>query len=269
VRRLLPLCILLSLGCSYVPTTRVEYDPIEASAASTQSPLSLAVVPFTEDRPPRYYPSYGSRVFLTYIPLIPWVKIPYERLDESHMKAQKKPEPWETTPDHFSRKLPAAIARDLERSNLFREVRFLQDSSEADDFDLVLNGKLRNTEFDVYVSSYMLGMPGVLLWLLPIPVGRNAASVEIELELTDRSGRRLWSEKAIGRAGKFFWLCNSQGEVSGEFGLDIYRYGRNSEGIDPDSLWAYHAAALRRAMGNVKESLRRSIAGHATAVTQP
>jgi hypothetical protein len=44
-----------------------------------------------------------------------------------------------------------------------------------------------------------------------------------------------------------------------QFG-EITRYGSNDEGIDPNSLWAYHASALRKAMGEAKVSLEEALA---------
>jgi len=251
------LMVLLVSACSYVPTTRLEYEP--AAAAGPRLPVSLAVEPLVEDRPPRFYPSYGGRVFLSYVPLLPWVKIPYERPEESYLKAHGKPEPWADQEEHFTRKIAESINDDLRGSAMFREVRFVDRGESWDDADLVLGGRLRSTELDVYVTSYLLGVPGVLLWILPIPIGRNAASVEIELELRDRAGAVVWSQRTRGRAGKLFWLYSSNGKVSGEFGLEIYRYGGNREGIDPNSLWAYHAGALRQAMDAIKPSLRSAV----------
>lgn len=211
--------------------------------------------PLREDRPARYYPSYAGRAFLTYVPLIPWIKIPFERLDESWLKSTRTPEPWAEHGEHFTHKMSMAIVEDLARSNLFRSVRLADPSGEPVEADLTLRGTLRSTQFDAYVSSYMLGAPGVLLWLLPIPVGRNAATVELELELRDRDDRIVWSARVKGRAGQLFWLYSSQANIGGEFSLEICRYKRNDHGVDRDSLWAYHSEALRRAMVDAKQSL--------------
>lgn len=236
----------------------MEYDSA-APTVGLSSDLDLAVGPLRDERPPRHYPSYGGRIFLTYVPLLPWVKIPYERIDESFLKSRRIAEPWTENEEHFTRKVPQAIARDLGKSGLFRRVRFVGDGNSWREADLRLGGALRSTEFDAYVSSYMLGIPGVLLWLLPIPVGRNAATVELELELSDARGNVLWSRRAAGRSGRLFLLYSSQGELSGEFGLDIYRFGGNDHGIDPNSFWAYHADALRTAMEGAKGSLAEAL----------
>ncbi len=72
--------------------------------------------------------------------------------------------------------------------------------------------------------------------------------MEVELDLRTPEGRKLWSARAKGRAGRFFWLYTPNAKVGGNFGLEVYRYKRNRYEIDRNSLWAYHADALRKAM---------------------
>jgi hypothetical protein len=56
-------------------------------------------------------------------------------------------------------------------------------------------------------------------------------------------------------------MYNSAGEsTSSSFRIEIKRYGGNNLGIDGDSLWAYHAEALRAALGEAKESLASHLA---------
>jgi len=71
---------------------------------------------------------------------------------------------------------------------------------------------------------------------LPIPIGRNAATVELDPELRDRDGSTLWSEWAKARSCKLFWLYSPNAKVAGEFGLEIHRFGGNAHGIDRNSL---------------------------------
>lgn len=246
------------LGCAYVPSTRVEYAAEPIAGAERRS-LRLAVERLREERPPRHWPSYTGRLFLTYVPLLPWVKIPYERLDESFLKARGRVSDREEHDEHFTRKIAVAIAEDLRRSSLFEAVEYVDEEPVGEGFDLVLGGSLRSTQFDAYASSYMLGMPGVLLWLLPVPVGRNAATVEMELELRRPDGEILWREQVEERSGQLFLFYSPSAQVAGEFGLEVYRFRGGEHGIDEDSLWAYHADALRRAMKDVRPSLREAL----------
>jgi hypothetical protein len=152
------------------------------------------------------------------------------------------------------------VARDLAQSGLFRDVQLVTDPSAAREYDLVLSGTLKSTEFDIYASSYMLGFVGVILWMIPIPVGRDAATVAIDFQLSDRAGEPIWSYSMSERAGKLFTLYNSSGEsTSSQFRIEIKRYGSNKLGIDGDSFWAYHAEALREGMGEMKSSLADSL----------
>jgi len=157
---------------------------------------------------------------------------------------------------HFTVAMSEVISSDLAASGLFREVRYIGDDPIPPGADYVLEGKLESTEFDVYHTSYMLGMAGVLLWMLPLPMGKNKATVDAELRLLDRSGHQVWSDKLEGEGSRIFTLYNSGGApVTNQMMLEIKRYSGNDAGIDGDSLWAYHAAALRSGMAGVKQSL--------------
>lgn len=246
-------------GCSYVPTTRLVYAPIQTAAAPPVK-HTVVVVPLTEDRPPRSYPSQLGRMFLTYIPLIPYVSIPYERLDDSlNVATQERGAGPLPSDELFPTKMAKEIADDLRQSQLFSDVQFVPDGTGTADY--VLSGSLRSTEFDVNATSYMLGMAGVLLWLLPIPIGSNTADVAIDLMLRDSHGTVVWQFPLKGNGRRVFTLYNSGGApISNALSLEIKRYGSNDKGIDGDSLWAYHADALRSGMGEAKASLATFLA---------
>lgn len=254
--RLAPLRILVATallgGCSYVPTTSMAYAPKGAPAQPVAA--SLAVVPLSEGRPDRYYPSSLGRAFLTYVPLIPYIEIPYERLDESLAVAARDRNQTLPPGQMFPDKMALAMAEDLKQSDLFSSVVFVPEGTP--DADYTLHGTLRSSEFDVNITSYMLGMAGVLLWILPIPNGSNTADVVIDLELRDRAGQTVWTFPLKGHARKIFMLYTSTGAaISNRLTLEIVKYGDNDKGIDPRSLWAYHADALRSGMGEAKTSL--------------
>jgi hypothetical protein len=246
-------------GCSYVPTTRLTYAPI---STGTAPPIkhTLVVVPLTEDRPPRTYPSELGHMFLTYVPLVPYISIPYERLDDSlNVATQERGAGPLPRDELFPTKMAKAIADDLRQSNLFSDVQFVPEGTGTADY--VLGGSLRSTEFDVNATSYMLGPAGVLLWLVPIPIGSNTADVTIDLLLRDSQGNVVWQFPLKGNGRRVYTLYNSGGApISNVLSLEINRYGSNDKGIDGDSLWAYHADALRSGMGEAKASLASFLA---------
>lgn len=197
-----------------------------------------------------------GRLFLTYVPLIPYVTVSYERLDESdEVHKRSKGLAWndESAMTHL---LMRAVAKDLESAHFFSEVRLVGDEPIAPDVDYVLEGSLESTAFNVYTTSYGLGMAGVLLWILPIPLGQQEGNVEITLSLRDRSGQEVWSDRLIGEGSRFYTLYNAGGAgISSRYSLEIKRYGSNDEGIDGDSIWAYYASATRTGMKDIKDSL--------------
>jgi hypothetical protein len=202
-----------------------------------------------------------GNLFLTYIPLLPYIKLDYERLDESdEVHKRERGRPWDEN-DAFTHSFMQSVAADLSSSGLFSEVRLIDDGPRPLDVDYVLEGVLESTEFNLYVTSYMLGMVGVLLWILPIPNGKQVGTVEIAFSLQDRSGAEVWADRLTGSGSRTYTMWNGGGgAISSRYSLEIKRYGRNDEGIDGDSLWAYYASALRTGMGAVKESLASFLA---------
>jgi hypothetical protein len=240
-------------GCSYVATTRLDYSPV----ANPPAPLprqTLLVVPLQDDRAPRSFPSEFGHLFLPYVPLLPYITIPYERLDESldvaHRDTGEAPLP---PAELFPTKMAKVIADDLRRSELFSDVQFGPEGSRTSDY--VLTGTLRSTEFDEHVTSYMLGPAGVLLWMAPIPIGSDVADIRIDFALRDRQGNIVWQFPLQGSGRGLFTMYSNGAPISSSFNLQIVRYGSNDKGIDGDSLWAYHADALRSGMGAAKASL--------------
>lgn len=248
-------------GCTYVPTRSMAYDPIDVSATSVRPGGIVAVRVLKDVRPERAYPSQLGSMFPTYIPLIPYVRIPHERLDASDEMTLARRGAGYMDEMSFPHLVMEAIADDLRDSRLFDLVVYVGAGQLPPDADFVLNGALRSTEFGVYSTSYGLGMAGVLFWFAPIPIGANAGSVEADLQLSDNEGNSIWSARLEGRRSKWFTLYNSGGAaISSRFSLEITKYGRNKEGIDPESSWAYHASAIRSGMEDVKSSLGAALA---------
>lgn len=256
---------LLLLGaCTHVGNGHFGYAPLGAAAPHFVAG-GLAVEPFDDRRAERTFPSQRNATLLLFVPLVPSETIPYERLDESRAQAMRQSAPVPTADELFPVTMARAVADDLAASGLFRDVRF----DTPADADYVLTGVLRSTRFEVWSTSYMLGVGGMILWFAPLPIGGNSADVQIDLALRDRDGLVVWQYALRAMAEKLFFLYDSGGaDVSdGERTLIITHYGANDAGIDPDSLWAYHAAALRHGMAEAKASLAAFLAGGADGPT--
>lgn len=255
-------CFFTSCSMNYTPTRNFSYTP--AVLQGTEIPETgkvLVVKKLGEARGPRTYPSLMGNMFKSYIPLLPYVRISYERLDESDRMTLARYNADGFTAQDFSTLIAKTMTDDLTSTGMFKEVRYIGEGEVPEDADYVLSGDLKSTNFDYAISSYMLGMAGVLLWLLPIPLGKNRATVEVPLVLTDKSGTKLWSHNLQGTSHKTFMLYNSAGKaLSSVFSLEIRRFGKNDEGVDGDSFWAYHASAVRAGMVETKQSLAQFLA---------
>lgn len=263
----------LLTACQLTPTFTTGYD-LPGSVAARSLDRSLAVVPFEEERPPRLY-GLAGRLFMTYIPLLPYVSIPFERLDESVRIQSKAIEsggrgmtagaaqgvapPFEeyTYPRSFAR----AIADDLNTSGLFREVAFVEEDAVAG-FDYVLRGAVRESPLRETATSFGLGMAGVLLWFLPIPMQKTSAAVAVDLTLTDAgSGETVWTrelESDISRFGTMYTSAMVYGR-GGAMSFNLMPPPADA-GVDRHSLFSWHFAALRRGMSDARSDLAAALA---------
>lgn len=260
-------------ACQLTPTFTTGYQ-IPGPIAGPTLDRSVAVIPFEERRPPREYSSAG-RMFLTYVPLLLWVSMPFERLDESVRKqsegiekggrgitagaAQSVAPPYEEYT--YPRSFPRAIADDLNGSRLFREVRFVEPDA-IGGFDYVLRGTVRESPLRSTATSYGLGMAGVLLWFLPIPMQKTSASVTVEMTLTDaHTGQVVWNralESDISRLATMYASVMVYGR-GGAFSFNLLPPPADSE-VDPHSLFSWHFEALRRGMVEARGDLASTLA---------
>jgi hypothetical protein len=275
MRVLLAALVVTSLAaCQLTPTFTTGYEAPERIA---EQPLdaSLAVIPFEEARPPRLYTTTG-RLYLNYIPLLPWVTMPFERLDESIEKqsegiarsgpgitmgaTQNVAPPFEqyTYPRSFAR----AIAGDLSAAGTFREVRFVEQDATTG-FDYVLSGTVRESPLRNSTTSFGLGIAGVLLWFIPVPMQKTSASVTVDLELRDaRTGEVVWSrslESDVSRYATMYHSALIYGR-GGAYSFNLLPPPSDAK-VDRSSLFSWHFEALRRAMLEARTELATKLAG--------
>lgn len=264
---------LLATACQLTPTFTTGYR-VDRTAASAPSHRTLAVEPFSEEREPRYYSTQG-RLFLTYVPLIPYVTIRFERLEESvriqsdaiaaggagltRGADQPVAPPFESY--YYPNSFPRAIGEDLAATGLFEKVEYLPEA-EAKSADFVLRGALKSTPLRTSTTSYCLGVAGVLLWLLPVPMAKTTAEVSLDLSLTDNaSGNVVWQKHVSGELHRYFTLYTSSAMVygrGGAFSFNLVPPPSDAE-VDPRSLFSWHFEALRRAMLESKTDLAAAL----------
>lgn len=264
--------VFVNAGCAITPTFTTGYRAERQALRPAPIDGTLAVTPFVDARPPRKYTTQG-RVFLTYVPLIPYVTLDFERLDESVPLLSKQiVYPGETiygavqnrAPAHekysYPRSMARAVAADLGAQGLFREVWYADDApTEAQDF--VLSGTLRETPLQQHVTSYLLGMPGVLLWLLPLPNVKSEAGVVLELTLMDaRDKKVIWQQTIAPEVSRIDMLYTAQGII---YGGGVFSYSMilppSDSQVDHNSIFAWHFEALRRGMDQARPGLSEAL----------
>ena len=267
------LAALAGTGCQLTPNFNTGYELEKGLLREQPVRGSLAVRPFEEARPARYYSS-THRIWLTYVPLIPYVSLPYERLDESVAiisdeiaergrgvsfgAAQPVAPPLEEYA--YPRSFARAVADDLAASGLFEEVRYVE--GDASGHRWVLEGVLRETPLETAASSYGLGAAGVLLWFLPIPMTKTTASAAVDLVLRDQeSGEAVWQHTLASEISRLTSLYTSSAMIYGRGGAFSFQVvpPPDDAGVDRRSLFGWHFGALRQAMLAARPDLARAL----------
>ena len=254
---------ILAVGCPPAATLSTGYHVDRVALRPTPHPGRLAVRTLADGRPLRVYTTNGH-MFLTYVPLLPYVTAEFERLDETvRMNAEAMAARGQTrnavvalapAPPYEEYTYPASFARaiadDLAASGIFEDVQFVGD---------------RSTEGFAYeqtATSYGLGAPGVLLWLLPLPMQKTSTAVSMELRLTDlASGAVAWRDRIHGEVSRVTMLYTSQGII---YGPNVLSYSHvlppKDAGVDRLSVFGWHFAALRAAMAPTKARIAEAVA---------
>jgi len=259
-------------GCQLTPTFTLGYEPeIDPRLLNLKTEAKLAVVQFDDMRPEKEYASMG-RIFLTYVPLVPFIRVPYERMDElvndisfkialggrgMTLAAKQNAAP-PLAETRYPVSMAKAVAKDM--GQYMGKAEFVS-APPKKGYDYVLKGVLRATPVTNWNTSYCLSIFGVLLWFTGLPCGGCTGSTEIDLVLEDKTGRKIWEGKLDGGDGKLITLYTSSAMVygrSGAFSMNIYPCWER--GINSRSLFAWNFAALKDGMDGVKGPILRAIA---------
>jgi hypothetical protein len=146
---------------------------------------------------------------------------------------------------------------DLEATGLFSSVTYVGDGP-AEGHALLLSGTLRETPLRHSVTSFCLGIFGVLLWFLPVPMSKTTAGIELDLQLAEQpSGRIVWEHTLSSEIHRYISLYTSSAMVygrSGAFSFNLVPPPSDSK-VDHHSLFSWHFESLRRAMIGSKADL--------------
>jgi hypothetical protein len=265
-------------GCQLAPTFTAQYKITSDKLLQPPRQGTLAVSRFTESRPPRQYTSAG-KLFMVYVPLIPYVSFPYERMDETVKKISDDiatrgggmrtifgPAPVAPKFEAYSYPLSFArtVAEDLNESGLFQKVVFTDQDviTDSEQYPYHLSGQISESPFRRSATSYCLGLPGVLLWFLPIPMAKITGGVTVELTLTDtRTHQVIWTQKIEKEITRYITLYTSSAMIygrSGAFSLNVEPPPGDSQ-VDDRSLFSWNFEALRRGVAEAKPAIARAL----------
>jgi hypothetical protein len=275
---------LVATACQLTPTFQASYQFDRVSLRSTPPVGSLAVRKFDDARAPRRY-AHTGKLFLLYIPLIPYISLDFERLEESVQIQSQGIEQsgrgitlgadQQSAGSFESYSYPAsfarAIASDLDATGLFQGVHYA-DAGEAVTDRYLLTGTLRETPFTRSTTSFMLGMAGVLLWLLPVPMSKSSADVSVDVVLTDRAANQtVWRKTLHADVSRLITLYTSSAMVygrSGAFSMNIEPPPSDSR-VDQRSLFSWHFEALRRAMVEARPEIAQALSSYEATAKAP
>jgi hypothetical protein len=278
------LAALLFAACQLTPNFETGYEFDRATLRASPPTAALAVKRFDDVRPERAYTT-TAKMFLLYIPLVPFVGFDFERMDESVQIISKQ---IETSGKGFTRgaeqqpagdfesytypaSFPRAIAADLGATGLFTSTSYVGTGAEGAG-EYVLEGTLRQTPLHRGTTSFMLGMAGVLLWFVPVPMSHTTAGVAVELKLSDpRKGAVVWQETLDGEVSRMITLYTSSAMVYGRAGAFSFTLEPPPSGsrVNDRSLFSWHFEALRRAMVKARPEIAAALARYESAKPLP
>jgi hypothetical protein len=129
------------------------------------------------------------------------------------------------------------------------------------DYAYVMEGTLRRTPLEQTTTSFGLGFVGVLLWLLPIPMSKTSAGIDLDLELLDvRSGELVWARTLRSEISRLITLYTSSAMIYGRSAFSFNLVPPPSDArVDHRSLFSWHFEALRRGMVESRADLARAL----------
>ena len=272
--------MLLSAACQLTPNFETGYAVERAMLRASPATGALAVKRFEDARPPRTY-NTTAKMFLLYIPLVPYVSFDFERLDESveiiskqiessgrgFTRGADQPVAGDFESYTYPASFPRAIAADLAETGLFTSSSYVGTGGDGDAAYL-LEGALRATPIHRGTTSFMLGMAGVMLWLLPVPIQRTTADVVVDVKLSDpRKGAVVWQGTLDGEVSGMMTLYTSSAMVYGRAGAFSFNLEPppSESRVNLRSLFSWNFEALRRAMAKARPEIAAAVARYESA----
>lgn len=166
----------------YPPQSTGSYLNVKAS-----KPIEarVSVLPFEDQRGKKVKEEYWKAA----IPLILHADTEYDRPEEA-----VKPEQVDVVRFNPTKDFAEATASELREAGVFSSVAFSEDGKTPPS-DLVFRGRIRSTNWERRLYTYLMGPLGVIFWILGVPMGETTTAVELDLRLTPAAdpSKVVWS----------------------------------------------------------------------------
>ncbi|MCA9421594.1 MAG: hypothetical protein KC592_11265 [Nitrospira sp.] len=167
-----------------------QYPPASTGSflkdkAASPIPAKAIVLPLEDLRGNEVKEEYWKAA----IPLVPYGDTRYQRPETA-----KNPEEVDVVKFDPPNDLARSIAAELNHADVFSSVNFAKEEGEQP-ADLVFRGRLRSTDWNRRLYSYLLAPVGVVFWMLGLPMSETTTALELELRLTPLNdpSKVLWN----------------------------------------------------------------------------
>jgi hypothetical protein len=153
--------------------------------ASSPIPVKAIVLPLEDLRGKGVKEEYWKAT----IPLVPYGDTRYQRPETA-----EKPEEVDVVRFDPLNDLAQSIAAELNHAEIFSSVNFAKNEGKQS-ADLAFRGRLRSTDWNRRLYTYLLGPVGVVFWMLGLPMSETTTTLELDLRLTPLNdpSKILWN----------------------------------------------------------------------------
>ncbi|MDR4460865.1 MAG: hypothetical protein MRJ67_10175 [Nitrospirales bacterium] len=123
------------------------------------------------------------------IPLVPYGDTKYQRPE-----AVPNPEEVDVVKFDPTNDLAQSIAAEFNHAEIFSSVTFAKEEGQQS-ADLAFRGRLRSTDWNRRLYSYLFAPVGVVFWMLGLPMSETTTALELDLRLTplNEPSKVLWN----------------------------------------------------------------------------
>ncbi len=186
---LLVICLSVgAVGCSTQAAFTYPLRPPIKVINPNPPNAKIACIPATDHRGMK---NRTETLMLSMIPLVPYATAHVDRPEAVERFMTMGKFQFNARED-----IPKAVAQHFQEAGIAKSV-FFDYGGGVTSADYVLETELIETRWDAWMTFYMLGPPGDLLWWLGLPAGSSSFHLHLNLRLKDKSEKVVWESSVI------------------------------------------------------------------------